>query len=321
MDKEVSGTQLSCDNGLGEIDSAAITKTTTIRRTVTHVCEVITDLSFSEPTQLSAPQVPEAQGGILDLNKFTGDATVNVKKWSFMAAGQRGWLEGKGTLQDGSPHTITLMDDEPITAGEVENGVSRVLPREELVKLRDGSQLTFVFKASVDACCEKGAVVVFPELTLTIKLRVIEIRELFEEQTLRKFPANGVVDTPTMTITFKSGAGTAGIVVLNNNAFASGKHYGMTLDIGNLPSPQIHSFVFKHKLIYLKYGWMWKQNLGAVSYFDEDNTLLQRLEYPTDNAGGMWLEYIPPLGKTVSSMVMEVRDYSFVDNFTMRYYG
>ncbi|WP_338478008.1 hypothetical protein VRB67_16410 [Pseudomonas trivialis] len=310
-----------CGQPLPELNSPEITRTVTTRSTVTRVCEVFTDLKFSVPATSSIPEVSEAIEGVLDLGKFTGDATVKVRKWSFMTAGHKGWLEARGTLKNGSPYTITLMADEPITADEVENGVSRVIPRTELAKLADNSQLVFVFKTSVEACCEEGPMVVFPELELMVKLRLIEIEEKFEAQTLSTFPAKGGVDTPTMTITFEHGEATAGIVQFHNHAFASDNHYGVVLDIHKLPSPQIHRFVFKNALVYLKYSWTSKQQDAAVTYFDEDNNLLQRLVYPGDDSAGMWLEYVPPLGKTVCSMVVEVSDHSFFDNFTMRYYG
>ncbi|WP_338513542.1 hypothetical protein VRC24_18220 [Pseudomonas poae] len=317
-----SKSAVQCGHAPLELDRPEITRTVTTRSTVTRVCEVFTDLNLKVPSTLSTPEVFEAVEGVLDLCKLTGDATAKVKQWSFMAAGQKGWLECKGTLKNGSPYTITLMADEPITADDVEKGLSRVIPRTELAKLADNSQLVVVFKTSVDACCEEGPVVVFPELTLMVKLHLIEIEERFEAQTLSTFPAKGVVDTPTMTITFEHGEETAGIVQFHKDlSLASGNHYGMALGMHELPSPQIHRFVFKHALVYLKYAWTSKQLLGAVTYFDEDNNLLQRLVYPADDFVGIWLEYIPPLGKTVSSMVVEVRDWSFFDNFTMRYYG
>jgi hypothetical protein len=283
------------------------------------VCEVITDLNFTVPTHLPAPEVPEADGEILDLRNFNGDATVIIRKWAFMEAGQKGWLECLGTLKDGTAYTLQLMDGEPITANEVENGISRVLLREELEKLLHDSPLTIVFKTAVDACCEEGPVVVFPELKLALKKQLLEIRELFEDQTLGTFSAGGVVDTPTMTITFESGTGTAGIVRYYNNEFASGNHYGMTLGIGDLTPPQIHRFDFKYALVYLTFSWTAKQKFGAVNYYDENNDLLERTEIPGDQFAGFWVEYVPPFGKTVGSMVMEIHDYSFVDFFTMRY--
>jgi hypothetical protein len=168
--KELSASGvLSCDNNPGELDSPAVTKTITIRRTVTRVCEVITDLSFTVPTQLPAPEVPEADGEILDLRNFNGDATVIIRKWAFMEEGQKGWLECLGTLKDGTAYTLQLMDGEPITANEVENGISRVLLREELEKLLNDSPLTIVFKTAVDACCEDGPVITFPDTKFTIR--------------------------------------------------------------------------------------------------------------------------------------------------------
>ncbi len=202
MAKELSASGvLSCDNNPGELDSPVVTKTITIRRTVTRVCEVITDLNFTVPTHLPAPEVPEADGEILDLRNFNGDATVIIRKWAFMEAGQKGWLECLGTLKDGTAYTLQLMDGEPITANEVENGISRVLLREELEKLLHDSPLTIVFKTAVDACCEEGPVVVFPELKLNVRMYFYRDLTDFNDQTLGRWTiGSGAPDPRDITI-------------------------------------------------------------------------------------------------------------------------
>lgn len=177
-----------------------VIKTTKIRRTVTRVCEVLTDLHFNEPVHLYAAEVPEANGDVLDLRTFSGDTTVILKKWSFMEVGEKGWLEVKGVLKDGSPHTVHLMTGEPITADEVENGLSRVLAREALQKFSDGSELIIVFRTSVNACAEEGPVIAFPELRLHLKLYCYQDLTNFDDRTLGLWiPGTGVVDPEDIT--------------------------------------------------------------------------------------------------------------------------
>lgn len=316
----LSDANVLCDKSPGNLDNPRITKTITIKSTVTRTCEVLSDLEFSVPTLLSEPEILEADDHVLHLGTFTGDATVFVKKWSFMEVGHSGCLAVNGTLKDGSPYTVGLMIDEPITAQEVENGISRALAREELERFRHDSPLTVVFKTTVDACCEEGTVVVFPVLKVTVIKPLTEIGEFFEEQEFVDFSAGGSIDTPTMRIKFESGTDTAGIMQFHDWEGVSGKHYVMSTRVSEPVQTQIHRFNFKHDLLYLRFAWMSKQMDGAVSYYELDGSLLERFEYPGAQLPGFWLEYVPPLGKTVSSIMMEVNDYTFVDNFTMRYY-
>ncbi|AGE26642.1 carbohydrate binding domain-containing protein [Pseudomonas poae] len=160
---------IKCDQKPAQLNSPEITKVMTIRSTVTRVCEVITDLHFSVPVALSRPEVPEAVDDVLTLRGDEGSVAVVVKKWDFLKAGQSGWLEVTGLLEDGTAHTVKLMEGEPLTDSDEKEGVSRPLLRKELNKFPNKAELTVVFRTTVDACCEDGPVITFPESKYTLR--------------------------------------------------------------------------------------------------------------------------------------------------------
>ncbi|TWC19863.1 MULTISPECIES: hypothetical protein [unclassified Pseudomonas] len=115
---------------------------------------------------LAMPLILEAaQGGIgneLDLGSFTGDARVTAAPWPLIAAGQRVWLRCEGTASDGSDQTITLATGTEVDSSEVTAGLSRSIPRAELEKLLDGSELKVVLEVTFNRSTSESEAVVFP---------------------------------------------------------------------------------------------------------------------------------------------------------------
>lgn len=161
-------------------------KRVVIHYTVTSACKNATsddlELNISVPVRLPTPVVPEATRGILDLRTVLGDAHITVndekfdKAWWFILAGQMGWLECRGIKEDGSPYTIKVMVNEPITENDVADGLSRVLRRQELDKLRNGTALDVVFKGTTEIGGNVGSAIEFPLLHLAF-------RKLFRDET------------------------------------------------------------------------------------------------------------------------------------------
>ena len=198
--KTPSSVALSSDSNPGDMVNPGVTKTVTVRRTVTRMCEVITDLSFSVPAQLPAPESSQASGGVLDLRTFTGDASVSVKKWAFMEVGQKAWLDCTGTLKDGSAHTLHVMAGKALMANDVRNGVSRTFSRVELEKFPNHAPLTIVFKTALDAFCEDEPMIVFPALKLTLRKPYRDLTD-FNDQTFgRWIIGSGAPDSRDVTI-------------------------------------------------------------------------------------------------------------------------
>ena len=198
--KTLSSGTLSCHIGPGDMGNPAVTKTVTVRRTVTRVCEVITDLSFSVPMQLPTPGVSQASAGVLDLRTFTGDVSFFVKKWAFMEAGQRAWLECRGTLKDGSAYTFHVMVGKAFTATDVKNGLSRTLPRSELEKFPDHTSLTIVFKIALDAFSEDGTMIVFPAVKLTLRKPYRDLTDFTDKTFGRWTIGAGAPDSRDLTV-------------------------------------------------------------------------------------------------------------------------
>nr|POA16011.1 hypothetical protein C1892_03055 [Pseudomonas sp. MPBD7-1] len=122
---------------------------------------------------LAMPLIPEAaQGGIgseLDLGSFTGDARVTAAPWPLIAAGQRVWLSCEGVASDGSDYTITLYTNKEVVQGEVSAGLSKEIPRAELEKLRDGSQLKVVLRVTFNRSNSQSEAVTFPLRTYMVR--------------------------------------------------------------------------------------------------------------------------------------------------------
>ncbi|WPN22085.1 hypothetical protein [Pseudomonas marginalis] len=174
------------NHALGHVDFSipreavieAAGETVTINYTVTSACKLATsedlELHISLPVRLPTPGVPQAtppatQGGILDLRTFVGDASITVEKWWFILLGQVGWLECRGTKDDGSSFTIHVMVNQPINANDLANGLSRVLKRDELNKLRNRTPLDVVFKCTTKVGGHAGNAVEFPLLHLEFR--------------------------------------------------------------------------------------------------------------------------------------------------------
>lgn len=150
-----------------------------ITYSVTTACKVQTspplNLNISIPVRLPTPAVTEAtphatQGGILDLRTFVGDAHITVEKWWFMLLGQIGWLKCMGTADaTGSPYTINVATAAPITASDLSAGLEKLLPGEELKKLRDRTPLVVEYEVTPEVGGVKSHAITFPLLTLAFR--------------------------------------------------------------------------------------------------------------------------------------------------------
>ncbi|MGL5996752.1 MAG: hypothetical protein ACRC1I_09595, partial [Pseudomonas proteolytica] len=298
-------------------------KTVLIQYTVTSPCKLASSrtlpLQISVPVRLPTPVVPQATNNILDLGTFAGDADVRVEAWWFILPGQRVWLRCVGTNIDGSAYTINIAVAQEVTQGDVSSGLNEVLKRLDLEKLKHDTPLVLTCKVTADGSIKENEAVEFAPRELIIRRPVVVIEERFEAQATRTYRVGGVVDTPTMTVTFISGPSLAGIVPYGNDQYYSGQCYVMCQNVSHAVPPQIHRFDFKHKLEAVKFGWSWKQNPGSVTFYDEQNHVLAVCNYPDEKRGGFWVDYSPENGQLISRMEVTVEDYSFIDNFTMAY--
>ncbi|NWD52103.1 hypothetical protein [Pseudomonas gingeri] len=151
-----------------------IRKTVAINYTVTGGCKVATsadlNLQISVPVRLPIPVVPQAIKDLLDLRTFTGNATITVERWWFILPGQRIWLAGVGTGKDGQLYTIKILQAVQVTPVHLISGLNEPLLRSQLERLQNVSILRFTCKVTADGSTNESEAVVFPVLTLTVRL-------------------------------------------------------------------------------------------------------------------------------------------------------
>ncbi|NMZ24216.1 hypothetical protein HBO02_17510 [Pseudomonas proteolytica] len=298
-------------------------RTVLIVYTVTNPCKLASSqalrLQISVPVRLPTPVVPQATNNILDLRSFAGDADITVEPWWFVLPGQKVWLRGAGTKVDGTAYTINVYLGKEVTAAEVSAGLNGVLKRTELQMLKRDTPLVVSCKVTVGGSDKESEAVEFARLELMLRNAPLTIEEKFEGQATREYTVGGVIDTPTMKVTFVSGPFEAGVLPYGNDQYSSGQCYMMLRNIHHSETPPRHRFDFKHKLEYVKFAWVWKQSPGQVRFYDDSNRMLAMLDYPDEYRGGFWVEYSSLGGRLISSMEVTVQDYSFIDNFTMKY--
>ncbi|KAF1021513.1 MAG: hypothetical protein GAK37_03461 [Pseudomonas sp.] len=113
-------------------------------------------------SRLPTPQVQEATGNVLDLNTFVGDATCTVEPWYYIALEQHCWMWVTGTLADGRPVSMTVLEAEPVNRSWLTEGASALLARSELEKLADCSEISSHFAVSFNGAVNRADAVEFP---------------------------------------------------------------------------------------------------------------------------------------------------------------
>lgn len=299
-----------------------------ITYTVTTACKVQTspplNLTISIPTRLPTPVVEQAtpravQNGILDRSTFEGNALITVEKWWFASPGQIVWLKCTGIKIGGDSYSFYVIKGRPLTDTEARDGLSETLNRSELLLLKHDSPLTVTCIASQNSNEFGDEAVVFPVLNLIVKNPLICQQERFESLPLGTFGVGGSFQTELVKITFESGSGLAGIVNYGNDEYYSGKHFVMCQNAENQIPPQLHRLDFSRELESVRFSWAWKQRPATVTFYDRNGELIKQETYPDDWRGGFWVTLEAPPGTRVAWMTILVRDYSFIDNFSMCY--
>ncbi|AZE90457.1 hypothetical protein [Pseudomonas orientalis] len=165
----------------------SIRKKALITYTVINACKQMVsktlELQVGEPLMHRRPRpmvrqaAPQQQNGTLDSRTFDGDAEIFVKTsdrdvdlaWWFILVGQIAYMTGTGTGEDGKPYTTTIMYKEPVQVGDLSE-LSRMIPRAELEKFKDKTNIKFEFKCTADKSL-KSEPLVFESLTLYFRKR------------------------------------------------------------------------------------------------------------------------------------------------------
>ncbi|MGL5996243.1 MAG: hypothetical protein ACRC1I_06925, partial [Pseudomonas proteolytica] len=109
-----------------------------------------------------------ANGGTLDLNTFSGNATASVAKWRLSAAKQRVWL----TCSSAGVADLDVLKGVEISATEATNGlVNKPVLRSWLAALPTGRQIAVTFKVTFDGSTDETSAVLFPTTTYRLVQR------------------------------------------------------------------------------------------------------------------------------------------------------
>lgn len=115
-----------------------------------------------------APEVLEANGRDLDTRSFIGDAHVVVSPWPFIDVGQPYTLDASGTDANGNSVTILIASGKELTQTEVEKGLNKPLLRQDLLTLRNSSELTVRAKVDLHPNENEQTIVTFPLKIYTV---------------------------------------------------------------------------------------------------------------------------------------------------------
>ncbi|NMY95335.1 hypothetical protein [Pseudomonas proteolytica] len=134
------------------------------------------EVSILDISGLPKPVVEQATGNVLDLNTFAGDASATVIPWPYVALGQACWLWVTGELKDGSPYSFEVLSGEALTEEWLSGGVNTPLPRHELQKLADCSDIEVHFAVNFNDQVDRESAKVFRRLVLHITQKDLDLK-------------------------------------------------------------------------------------------------------------------------------------------------
>jgi hypothetical protein len=144
---------------LGKIITVYYTRTRSGSPTASDTSMLGVDGVTNGDSRLPAPVIVQAVAGVLDLASFIGDATVTVRPWPLIAAGQP---IGATYVVNGKTTVIRVG---PVTQEEVLAGLRIPMPRAGLDALPDASSLT----VTLDVVFNTSAPVAFPSTTAQLR--------------------------------------------------------------------------------------------------------------------------------------------------------
>ncbi|NVZ71122.1 beta-propeller fold lactonase family protein [Pseudomonas costantinii] len=99
--------------------------------------------------QLPTPRISGFENTtVLQVGQLTPASRITVAVWDFRVLGQPKWCTVSGTLSDGSDFSRDILIADPLTAGELKNGVSFAAPVDDLKNLMEGSTCYIKFRVS-----------------------------------------------------------------------------------------------------------------------------------------------------------------------------
>ncbi|WP_081032800.1 Ig-like domain-containing protein [Pseudomonas coronafaciens] len=146
---------------------------------------------------LAVPVIKQAPGDMLDLGSVKTDIVVTLKKWPFMAAGQRVWLRLEGTAKDASPVEINVWTARLLTDADAKQDISITIARAEFDRLGAGSSFLVYAKVTLDGDFTDAFAEDFPTLNVVIKSDSISlsVTPSFVDLTA-EYPKSGSAEVP-----------------------------------------------------------------------------------------------------------------------------
>lgn len=175
-----------------------IGKTVPIRYRVSSRCKQQTSadlgLEISIPVRLPETTIVQATGSTLDLRTFAGDADIFVAQWWFILAKQKGWLEARGTGENGLPHVIKVMIGQDVNVEDL-SGLTRVLERAELLKLKNNTSLNVRFMVTPDGVNNVNHAIPFPpSQDLLFTKKILDVTDFTDQDWNGWAPGAGAAD-------------------------------------------------------------------------------------------------------------------------------
>ncbi|MGQ3321395.1 hypothetical protein ACT4MW_18820 [Pseudomonas brassicacearum subsp. neoaurantiaca] len=150
----------------------SVTVIYTVTRDVTWPPSPPLTLTVLELSALPRPLIVDAANGgagtEFNIDSFAGDSRVDVEPWPLIAAGQCVWLRAEGTDLNGLDFSIDLYTARPVSPGEVTAGLSVVLPRTQINRLRNGSDLKLILDVTFNRSVDKSQATAFPIRTYLV---------------------------------------------------------------------------------------------------------------------------------------------------------
>jgi hypothetical protein len=266
-------------------------------------------------TRLPTPAITQAAGNVLDSTTFTGIANLVVGKWPLAVVGQRVWLTVSGP---GGVPSYKLLEGYPINVQEVGAGIARDIPRAELEKFADGSQLTVTCKVAFDGANTEPLAIAFPIVAYTIKAVEPRLFEGFDGLSVggMKLAAGQSAEFPTMTVSVQSG-----VVVANSADFPP--HWKPWITGGNLFPMSNFAYVYKLTLKLsvrrIRLAIRTRGRGATMSFHDENGIQLYSEPLVYADPYARWYEYACEPGKKLKTITFSGPENSpqHIDNITL----
>jgi hypothetical protein len=131
--------------------------------------DTVLDIVLLGHDDLAAPTVVQASASVLDLGNVKTDISAAIKRWPFMAAGQRLWLRLEGVAKDGTAVEIKPWTARELTDADVKQDLVIAVFRAEFDSLKDGSQLKVFAQVTHDGDFSDAYAEAFPVLVLQVR--------------------------------------------------------------------------------------------------------------------------------------------------------